>query len=111
MTNKRGIPYPYYMYNDEKVVFFMDEDDAKKLNLDIIDTDEYCHAAVLYSESAQEWLNNDLLWWPQTTYSERDSDGIEIVIAEIHPEDACSDCPDAELFCSRKFAQRSQETL
>ena len=93
-----GIVYHTYMYEGTRVVFFMDGRDAEKLGLNIIDTDEFYHAAVSFEEVKDLPIESykDCLWWPQGS---SDGDDCEIIIAPVTAEDAATD-EKFDLFCS-----------
>lgn len=97
-TTKNGVVYHTYMYNGERVVLFADGDDAKRKNLNIIDTDAFYHAAVSFEEVKNLPIESykDCLWWPQGS---GDGDDCEIIIAPVTAEDAATD-EKFDLFCS-----------
>ena len=86
-----GLVYHTYMYEGTRVVFFMDVDDAEKLGLNIIKTDEFAHAAVSYDEvknlPIETWKG--MVYWPQCNGGE--GDDCEIIRENVSAEDASTD--------------------
>lgn len=97
-----GLIYHTCMYKGTMVVFFMDDRDAKKLKLNIIETDELDHAAVSYEEvknlPLKKW--KDLVYWPQGMGI--DGDDCEVILAEVSLEDAAVD-DKYKQFCTKSF--------
>ena len=90
----------YYMFNGTQVVLFLDENKAKNLGLNIIETDTFSHAAVKYDDiKDRDDVTEDMLYVPYDNVKEGD----EIVLSDDAMDDLF-ECPECR-FCTKAWAK------